>query len=624
MFHVKHYEYDVVVVGGGHAGVEAAVSSSRIGAKTLLITFNSDDLGALSCNPAMGGLGKGHLIREVDALGGVIGICSDMSGIQFRVLNRTRGEAVQGPRAQIDRDLYKKNIHKIILNEKVDIIFDEVIDINSRKRKNKDCVSGVNLRLNGTINCKSLVITTGTFLKGKIFQGSKSWPAGRLGASPSVKLCNFFKKKKFIINRLKTGTPPRLDSRSINYGVCDIQKGDTIPESFSFLERSIIKQQKDCYITHTNTETHKIIADNINLSAIYSRDIESKGPRYCPSIEDKISKFQERKRHQIFLEPETLQGKTIYPNGISNSLPEDIQIKFLKTINGLENVKVFKYGYAIEYDCIESSEILETFETKKISGLFLAGQINGTTGYEEAAAQGILSGANAAISCFSLNNSLIISRAQGYLGVLSSDLAKGGLIEPYRMFTSRAEHRLMLRADNADERLTDIGIEFGIADKERKTTWLAKKREMKDTKDFLRSLSASPQKCRRDNFKINLDGKKRDAYEILGFPHSSWDIISEIWPQIKQLKISTKLKKQIRADSFYERYKRRHLNEIAQIEKEEKMLLDENIDFGKCSGLSNEAKEALIKHSPKNISEARDLPGMTPASTSLLLRFVKK
>ena len=624
MFHVKHYQYDVVVVGGGHAGIEAAVSSSRIGAKTLLVTFNRSDLGALSCNPAMGGLGKGHLIREVDALGGVIGICSDMSGIQFRVLNKTRGEAVQGPRAQIDRNLYRKNIEKIMSNEKVDIVFDEAIDINTERHKNKECVSGIELKLNGTIKCKSLVITTGTFLKGKIFQGSNSWPAGRLGASPSLKLSSFFKENGFLINRLKTGTPPRLDSRSINYEVCDKQKGDIIPESFSFLERKLIKQQKDCYITHTNFNTHKIIEDNMHLSAIYNGNIESKGPRYCPSIEDKISKFKERERHQIFLEPETIQGETIYPNGISNSLPADVQIKFLKTIKGLENVKVLKYGYAIEYDCIESSEIIETYETRKISGLFLAGQINGTTGYEEAAAQGILSGANAAISCFSMNDSLIISRAQGYLGVLSSDLAKGGLIEPYRMFTSRAEHRLMLRADNADERLTDIGIEFGIADKERRIAWQTKKKKIKEIRYFLRSLSASPQKCRKDNFKINLDGKKRNAYEILGFPNSSWDIISEIWPQIKCLKLNTKLKKQLRADSFYERYKGRYLNEIAQLEKEEKMLLDDNIDFGKCSGLSNEAKEALTKYSPRNISEARELPGMTPAATSLLLRFVRK
>ncbi len=623
MFHVKHKTFDVAVIGAGHAGVEAALASSRMGAKVCLITFSPDDIGTMSCNPAMGGLGKGHLIREIDALGGLIGRCSDLSGIQFRILNKTRGEAVQGPRAQIDRNLYKKNAKKLLLSEKIEMVYDEVTDIETKKKKNKECIKGLITDKNGKISCKSIIITTGTFLSGKIYRGEEKWSAGRLGADPSIKLSNFFKSRKFIVNRLKTGTPPRIYAKSINFNKCEVQKGDKNPEPFSFLTEALSKKQSDCYITFTNAKTHGIIKNNLSKSPIYNGSLESKGPRYCPSIEDKVKKFEDRSRHQIFLEPETTFGNIIYPNGISTSLPTEIQKKFLKTIRGLENVEIDKFGYSIEYDCIESSELTETYETKKVKGLFLAGQINGTTGYEEAAAQGILSGINACLKILK-KPPLIIQRSLGYLGVLTNDLCKGGLIEPYRMFTSRAEYRLFLRADNADERLTDIGIKIGTVCSKRKKKWLEKKKTISRSLELLKNLKASPQVYENFGLKINKDGKKRSAYEVLGFQNGNWEIISNIWPKINDLKIDERTKKQIKANSFYNRYSKRHLNEITELQKDEKLKLRKKINFKECEGLSNEIKEILTRHSPKNIGEARKLPGMTPAAASILLRFVKK
>ena len=478
MFHVKQ-KYDVIVVGAGHAGVEASTMASRLGMNVAVVTFNMEDIGTLSCNPAMGGLGKGHLIREIDALGGLVGIASDKSGIQFRVLNKTRGAAVQGPRAQIDRNLYKYNMLKLLKKENVDIIEDEVGDIKTSICKRNVNITGVTLVKSGTLLCKSVIITTGTFLGGRIYRGEESWEAGRLGCNPSIKLSKFV-KNFFKVSRLKTGTPPRIKGNSINYEKCEVQKGDSNPEPFSFITDKININQEDCYITKTNSTTHDIIRSNIHLSSIYSGKIESRGPRYCPSIEDKIKRFSDKSSHQIFLEPETREKRIIYPNGISNCLPTDVQESFIKSIRGLEKCEITDFGYAIEYDCVDSIELKKTYETKKIDGLYLAGQINGTTGYEEAAAQGLMAGINASRK---INNqsSVIIGREQGYIGVLTSDLCKGQLVEPYRMFTSRAEFRLMLRADNADERLTDLAIKIGTTCSKRRKIWEMKKKEIKKT-----------------------------------------------------------------------------------------------------------------------------------------------
>ncbi len=624
MFHVKHKNiYDVLVVGAGHAGIEAATMSSRLGQKTAIITFNPNDIGALSCNPAMGGLGKGHLIREIDALGGLIGRASDLSGIQFRVLNRTRGEAVQGPRAQIDRAKYKKNISNLLKKEKISVLFDEVVDINLEIKNSNKKITGLKLKNLGSMICKAIVITTGTFMRGTIYQGERKWPAGRIGAEPSIKLANFFKKNNFKLLRLKTGTPPRLVSASINYKKCEKQEGDLVPQPFSFLTKKITNKQVECHITYTNKRTHDIIKDNLDKSPIFNGQIKSKGPRYCPSLEDKVHRFEAKERHQIFLEPESLDSDVIYPNGISTSLPVNIQEKLLRTINGLEDAEISQYGYTIEYDCIDSSEINHSYESLKIDGLYLAGQINGTTGYEEAAAQGLLAGINAARK-INGDQSIVIPRSQGYLGVLTSDLVRGGLIEPYRMFTSRAEYRLLLRADNADERLTDLAIKLGTAEPNREKKWKIKKKLIQKACIKLEKLKASPQEYLKFNIKINQDGRKRSAYEILGYKSVSWSKLQKMWPELRLLKVEASIQKQIKINSFYKRYSERQLNEVNSLEKDKYLSIRKTIDYKKCSGLSNEVKEILAKHKPKSIKEARELPGMTPAAASILLRYVKK
>ncbi len=621
---MKHsIKYDVLVVGAGHAGIEAAVMASRIGAKTAIITFNKEDIGTLSCNPAMGGLGKGHLIREIDSLGGIIGKASDLSGIQFRVLNKTRGAAVQGPRAQIDRIKYKENVFKLITKEKISLFYDEVTDVLLNKKSLKKKIIGLTLKNLGKILCRSIIITTGTFLSGVIHQGNDSWPAGRIGSKPSSRLANFFKENKFKLLRLKTGTPPRLAADSVNFNKCEKQMGDLRPEPFSFITKKIRNQQIDCYITHTNNETHRIVQENLDKSPIFNGGIKSRGPRYCPSLEDKIHKFASKERHQIFLEPESLIGNTIYPNGISTSLPKNVQERLLKTINGLENVEVTQFGYTIEYDCVDSCEIEKTYETKNIEGLFLAGQINGTTGYEEAAAQGLMAGINAALKILG-RNPLIIPRSQAYIGVLTSDLCRGGLIEPYRMFTSRAEYRLLLRSDNADERLTDLAIELGTAEPERRRKWFNKKKLMARMLKKLKTLNASPQHYAKFKIKINQDGRKRSAYEILGYNKVTWDKLKSIWPELTKIKVDDTIKKQIKINSFYERYSERQLSEIDELEKDKLLKIREDIDYTECGGLSNEVKEILKNHMPSNIQEARQLPGMTPAAAAILLRYVKK
>ncbi len=614
----KNLYFDVIVVGGGHAGVEAAAASSRMGAKTALITHNINKIGEMSCNPAIGGLGKGHLVREIDALDGIMGRSIDESGIQFRMLNSSRGPAVRGPRAQADRILYKKSVQEKIFKQKnLTIIERSIEDIVIEN----NIVCAAITHKSEKILCNSLVLTTGTFLRGVIRIGNNSYPAGRIGDKPSVELAKKIESLKFSIGRLKTGTPPRIDKKSINFNGLNEQSPDKIPIPFSFINKIIHIPQISCFITHTNSKTHKIIKNNIHLSPMYSGQIKSMGARYCPSIEDKVNKFSDRNSHQIFLEPEGLDSNIIYPNGISTSLPENIQENFVHSIKGLEKAKITKPGYAIEYDFVNPQELYHTLETKKIKNLFFAGQINGTTGYEEAAAQGIIAGINSALK-LNKYKKFVIDRADGYIGVLIDDLVTKGTSEPYRMFTSRAEYRLVLRADNADQRLTPLGINIGCVSKFRQNIFNLKIDRLKNDFNLIKGKSISPNQLKKLGIPINHDGKKRSAFELLSFNNICFNDIVKIWPEMRLIKEESR--EQISIESQYAGYLQRQKDDINDFKRDEQLILPNNIDYKNVGSLSNEIVEKLSTIKPPTLGAASRISGVTPAAIIALLRHVKR